>query len=170
MSNTSTTMTDSWTSTSPEETRQIASDCVREWSAGRTVGLVGPLGSGKTTFVKGVIGALGGPGDQVRSPTYTLLQCYDELSPTVVHVDLYRTEDPLAQETIGLEDYFGRALVLVEWADRWERGWPEDTVTIEFRHQDPGTREIRFHAVAPDERDPAVPSDGRRNDSHDSGS
>lgn len=169
MSSSSAGTIESWTSTSPEETRQIAEAQVGQWDSGDTIGLVGPLGSGKTTFVKGVIGALGGPGDRVRSPTYTLLQCYDELTPTVVHVDLYRTEDPLAQETIGLDEYFGRALVLVEWAGRWERGWPDGTRTLEFRHRDPGTREIRLHDAPPDECSDASLLE-RSPDNHDSGS
>lgn len=157
MPKSSSTVVDSWTSSSPEETRSIAKNLVQEWDSGDTIGLIGPLGSGKTTFVKGLIGALGGPGDRVRSPTYTLLQCYDELTPTVVHVDLYRTEDPLAQETIGLDEYFGRALVLVEWAGRWERGWPDGTRTLEFRHQDPGTRKIRLYDRDPEAWDKIRP-------------
>lgn len=134
--------TKSWTSTSPEQTRTIGAECVREWTETDVVALAGPLGSGKTTFVKGAIEELGGDPDAVRSPTYTLLQEYDELSTPVVHVDLYRTETAHAQETVGLSEYFGEALVLVEWAGRWELGWPAGTITVRFEHRDPSTRQI----------------------------
>lgn len=141
--------TNSWTSESPDQTRAIGRECVQTWSDTDVVALAGPLGSGKTTFVKGVIGELGGDPEGVRSPTYTLLQCYDELSPTVVHVDLYRTESAGAQETVGLSEYFGEGLVLVEWAGRWELGWPPGTKTLRFEHQDPSLRNITLYEGSP---------------------
>ena len=140
-----------WTSTSPEQTRGIGAECVRAWSHTEVVALAGPLGSGKTTFVKGVIEELGGDPEGVRSPTYTLLQRYDEFSPTVVHVDLYRTETAEAQETVGLSEYFGEGLVLVEWAGRWELGWPPGTQTLRFEHQDPSVRNITLFEGSPED-------------------
>jgi tRNA threonylcarbamoyl adenosine modification protein YjeE len=121
--------------------------------------------------VKGLIGALGGAPEAVRSPTYTLLQEYEELDRTVVHVDLYRTSAASEQRTIGLEDYFGKGIVLVEWADRWELGWPERSVTLRFRHVDPSVREIELLDVAPDDisLDSSVNKSGEQVENYDTG-
>ena len=83
------------------------------------VGLRGPLGSGKTTWVRAMLRALGYAG-RVPSPTYTLLEEYEAQGITVVHADLYRIADPEEVEFLGLRDRFDapRAWLLVEWPER----------------------------------------------------
>jgi len=73
-------------------------------TAGSVVLLVGDLGAGKTAFVRGLVAGLGLPPDQVSSPTFTLIQEYrDDRGgrPRLLHVDLYRLEDPREIEEIG---------------------------------------------------------------------
>jgi tRNA threonylcarbamoyl adenosine modification protein YjeE len=85
--------------------------------AGDAVGLSGPLGSGKTTFVRAVVRALHGD-DPTSSPTFTFWHRYPG-TPPIDHLDLYRVETPGELTELGLEDAFdGRSIVLVEW---WER-------------------------------------------------
>jgi len=81
--------------------------------AGDVVLLDGPLGAGKTTWVRGLLSGLGFIG-AVRSPTFNLIQTF-ETAPPVMHADLYRVED---YHRIGLEDYLETHLCLIEWPDR----------------------------------------------------
>ena len=98
-------------------------EATRHWAASRAAGfqsgdivlLEGPLGAGKTTWVRGLLGALGYLG-AVRSPTFNLIQTFDT-SPRVMHADLYRVK---SYQGIGLEDYLESHLCLIEWPDRAE--------------------------------------------------
>jgi tRNA threonylcarbamoyladenosine biosynthesis protein TsaE len=86
------------------------------------VTLSGPLGVGKTAMVRAILGALGHEGD-VPSPTFAIVQPYEELPLPVWHVDLYRIEttDELAE--LGLESLTDEVL-LVEWPERAGDVWP----------------------------------------------
>lgn len=81
---------------------------------GDVVALEGDLGAGKSTLARAIIKALGHEGE-VPSPTFTILETYDELSPPVVHADFYRLEDPAEVEQLGLDDYRDGAVLLAEW-------------------------------------------------------
>ena len=98
---------------SPKETMALAGAFARELQAGSLVLLEGPLGAGKTTFVRGALLALGHEGS-VRSPSYNLIQLY-ETSPPVLHADLYRLE---SATDLGLDEYADTHITLVEWAER----------------------------------------------------
>lgn len=90
---------------------------------GDVITLSGPLGVGKTALARGFITALGYQGD-VPSPSFAIVQPYDELNPRVWHVDLYRVERASELEELGL-DSAGDAVLLVEWPDRaGEAAWP----------------------------------------------
>jgi len=81
---------------------------------GDVVGLWGPLGSGKTTFIKAVAAERLGS-DPVSSPTFTFWHRY-EGAPPIDHLDLYRLEDPGELTELGLDEAFdGSTIVLVEW-------------------------------------------------------
>jgi tRNA threonylcarbamoyladenosine biosynthesis protein TsaE len=84
--------------------------------------LTGDLGAGKTTLARGFLHALGITGP-IRSPTYTLLETYEAVGLTVVHLDLYRLRDASELEPLGLRDFARPGyLWLIEWAERGA-GW-----------------------------------------------
>jgi tRNA threonylcarbamoyl adenosine modification protein YjeE len=94
--------------------REYAAAFGRQLKAGDVVGLSGPLGAGKTTFIKAVVQARTG-NDPVSSPTFTFWHRYDA-DPPVDHLDLYRVEDPRELTELGLDEAFdGTSIVLVEW-------------------------------------------------------
>lgn len=99
----------------PDEaaTRALGARLAGQWKAGDTVLLDGPLGAGKTTFVRGVLEALGHAGP-VRSPTFNLVQTF-ATDPPVMHADLYRVS---TWSGIGVEEYLDTHLCLIEWPDR----------------------------------------------------
>ncbi|QSB44142.1 tRNA (adenosine(37)-N6)-threonylcarbamoyltransferase complex ATPase subunit type 1 TsaE [Altererythrobacter sp. FM1] len=83
---------------------------------GDVVALSGGLGAGKTTLSRSVIAALGHPGE-VPSPTFTIIETYDSLSPPLIHADFYRLEHPSEIDEIGLDDYREGAALLAEWPE-----------------------------------------------------
>jgi tRNA threonylcarbamoyladenosine biosynthesis protein TsaE len=90
---------------------------------GDVITLSGPLGVGKTAFARGFIAALGHEGD-VPSPSFAIVQPYEELDPPVWHTDLYRIEDPSEMDELGL-DSAADAVLLVEWPERaGPAAWP----------------------------------------------
>lgn len=101
----------------PDEAATLAlgAEIASRLEPGSLVALVGPLGAGKTTLVRGVLAALGYEGP-VTSPTFDLIHVYPGDVP-VAHVDLYRLP---SAEGIGLEDFLHDHACLIEWADRDE--------------------------------------------------
>ena len=92
--------------------------------AGDVITLSGPLGVGKTALARGFIAALGHHGE-VPSPSFALVQPYEDLDPRVWHVDLYRVEDVSELGELGL-DSAADAVLLVEWPERAGEGaWPD---------------------------------------------
>ena len=97
----------------------------RQLRAGDVVTLSGQLSAGKTTFVRGLLAALGHKGE-VPSPSFAIVQPYEDLSPPVWHVDLYRIEVPSDVEELGLDDIGGDGVLIVEWPEHGERNaWPQ---------------------------------------------
>lgn len=111
--------------------------------------MYGELGSGKTTFVKGLATGLGAEEKEgVRSPTFVLLNLYKGRLP-VYHIDLYRVGGLERLRDIGYEDYaFGEGVTVIEWAEKAEGALPEQSVKVWFRSIGKGSREIRIHVPA----------------------
>jgi tRNA threonylcarbamoyladenosine biosynthesis protein TsaE len=91
---------------------------------GDVVTLSGPLGVGKTALARGFIAALGHHGE-VPSPSFSIVQPYDDIEPSVWHVDLYRIENRSEIEELGL-DSMADGVLLIEWPERsGENAWPD---------------------------------------------
>ena len=96
--------------------------------------LEGDLGSGKTTFTRALIHALGYPG-RVKSPTYGLLETYPLQSCNIVHLDLYRIVQSGELEFLGIEDLLDeQSVFMIEWPDRGGPMLPAADLIIRFKH------------------------------------
>ena len=121
---------------SEEETASAGAMLARLARAGDVIALSGPLGVGKTALARGFIEALGHAGE-VPSPSFAIVQPYDDLDPPVWHVDLYRIENPSEIEELGL-DASAEAVLLVEWPERAGKyAWPGALgLSLEFAEGD----------------------------------
>jgi tRNA threonylcarbamoyladenosine biosynthesis protein TsaE len=126
---------------SEDETIALGRTLAAELPAKALVLLIGNLGAGKTTLTKGIVRGLGAAEPvEVSSPTFTLIH---EYGPSVYHVDLYRLDTPEQVATVGLEEIFDRrAVVLVEWGEKFLEMMPEDRVEIRLRATGENSREI----------------------------
>jgi tRNA threonylcarbamoyladenosine biosynthesis protein TsaE len=117
---------------SEEETAAIGAALARSAMAGDVITLSGPLGVGKTALARGFIAELGHAGE-VPSPSFAIVQPYEDTSPPVWHVDLYRIEDASEIEELGL-DAAADAVLLIEWPERAGEGaWPDALrLSLEF--------------------------------------
>ena len=109
-----------FTSTSVRKTLSFARAFAQELKPGSVVALEGDLGSGKTTFIKGIALGLGlKDSDEVKSPTFTLMNIYPAKVP-VYHFDLYRLENLRQIQAIGFEEYIHdpNAISCIEWAGK----------------------------------------------------
>ena len=109
-----------WVTTNPDETFRIGEQIGTQLSGGEILLLDGPLGAGKTVFVKGLATALGVDPDEVTSPSFTLVNPYDGRLP-VFHIDLYRLDEGApAAEAVDLEEMLSNegAVIIIEWAHR----------------------------------------------------
>ncbi len=107
--------------------------------------LLGDLGAGKTTLVRGFLKSLGYPG-AVRSPTYTLVEPYDTRIGRVYHLDLYRLADAEELEYLGIRDIQAeQAILLVEWPERGQGWLPAADLVVSISHLAHG-RNVNFQA------------------------
>ena len=118
---------------SPKETYALGEKIGREALPGQVYTLHGDLGVGKTVFTQGVAAGLGIQ-EPVNSPTFTIVQVYEEGRMPFYHFDVYRIGDVEEMEEIGYQDYFyGEGLCMIEWAQLIEEIIPENArhITIE---------------------------------------
>ncbi len=116
----------------PEQTRALGREIAADLTEGSVLALVGDLGCGKTAFVKGIVDYFG-DGEDVTSPTFTLVNEYDGDIP-VYHFDVYRLENPNVDECDWMDDYlFGDGVCLIEWADNIRAILPNGTIRVEFK-------------------------------------
>ncbi len=122
-----------WESFSPEDTFEIGKQIAKKAKPGEVYTLIGDLGVGKTVFTQGVAVGLGIT-EPVNSPTFTIVQIYEEGRMPFYHYDVYRIGDVEEMEEIGYQDcFYGDGICLIEWANLIEEILPEHykQVTIE---------------------------------------
>ena len=115
---------------SPQETFAIGEQIGKEAQPGQVYTLIGDLGVGKTVFTQGVANGLGIT-EPVNSPTFTIVQSYEEGRMPFYHFDVYRIGDVEEMEEIGYEDcFYGEGICLIEWANLIEEILPEHYIRI----------------------------------------
>ena len=115
---------------SEKETFELGKKIGQQAKPGEIYTLDGDLGVGKTIFTKGVAAGLGIE-EPVNSPTFTIVQIYEEGRMPFYHFDVYRIGDPQEMEEIGYEDYFfGEGVCIIEWANLIEEILPEKRTDI----------------------------------------
>ncbi len=110
-----------WDSNSAAETFARGAQLGAALNGGEILLLAGPLGAGKTVFVKGLAGALGIDVDEVTSPSFTLVNRHDAGRLTLYHLDLYRLPaGASAAHAVDLDELLTdeRAIIVIEWAER----------------------------------------------------
>ena len=114
----------------PRETFALGKKMGEEAEAGQVICLNGDLGVGKTVFTQGFAEGLGIEGT-VNSPTFTILQEYDDGRLPFYHFDVYRIGDVSEMDEIGYEDcFYGEGVSLIEWSELIEEILPDDVITI----------------------------------------
>ncbi len=131
---------------SPEETQELGQRLAARLKPGNIVCLFGDLGSGKTTFVKGLARGMGLDPRQVHSPTFVLLNIY-EGKRTLYHFDFYRLEHPEDIAAIGYDDFlYGTGISVVEWSERFGVLLPQEFLRLDFQVQGKDRRRIVLSA------------------------
>lgn len=133
---------------SPEETAAFARQLAPKLAAGDVLLLSGDIGAGKTHFARQLIQSLLAQPEDIPSPTFNLVQCYDTPEFEIWHADLYRLTSPDEVVELGLVDAFEDALCLVEWPDRLAELAPETALKMNFRMSDiVGHRQLTLTAT-----------------------
>ncbi len=132
------------------ETQQFAESFAQKVPPGSVVGLIGNLGTGKTTFTQGVAKGLG-IDDHVISPTFKLVSEYEGSHSTLYHIDCYRLDHPDEFMNIGGEHFLNpiEGITLIEWADRIEPLWTDDWIFLHFDRieSQPDTRTLQISGI-----------------------
>lgn len=119
-----------WETNGPEETFALGKELGEKAAAGEVYCLNGDLGVGKTVFTQGFARGLGIEGP-VNSPTFTIVQEYDEGRLVLYHFDVYRIGDVEEMDEIGYEDcFYGDGVCLIEWSNLIEEIMPEKVTSI----------------------------------------
>ena len=146
---------------SPEETFALGEKIGRAALPGQIYTLTGDLGTGKTVFTQGVAAGLGIAG-AVNSPTFTIVQVYEEGRLPFYHFDVYRIGDIEEMEEIGYDDYFfGEGICLIEWAELIEEILPEKRISVVIEKDLSQGFDYRRTTVKGTEEEP-VTADGKK--------
>ncbi len=138
----------------PEGTRALAQRLARTLKPGDVLLLIGDLGAGKTTFVRGLAEGLGVEPELVSSPTFVLIQEYEGGRLPLYHVDAYRVRDPRELLEVGLEECFERGgVVAIEWGEKLEGLVPPSSRVLEIRFELLDERRRRVRVLRPSPRE-----------------
>ena len=136
------------TTQSPEETQTLGRHLGKLTQGGELVLMTGGLGAGKTCLTQGIAWGLGVQ-EHARSPTFVLVSEYQGRH-TLYHVDLYRIDDILEMEELGLEEIFaGDGVCVIEWAEKAEPILPPEHLRISMLVTGPEERAITITANGP---------------------
>ncbi len=129
---------------------RLAGKLARKLRPGDVVAFFGDLGSGKTTFIRGMVDAIGDDGERihVKSPSFVLLNIYPARIP-VYHLDFYRLDGAADVLDLGIEEYIGGdGIAAIEWAERAEGIVPPGAIRVTLRITGPSSREISVERPA----------------------
>jgi tRNA threonylcarbamoyladenosine biosynthesis protein TsaE len=122
-------------SQSPEETIQLGEQLGKALRRGDIICLFGDLGSGKTTFIKGIAAGMEISRSQVHSPTFVLMNIYEGRLP-LFHFDFYRLDNIREIGAIGCDEFlYDDGVAVIEWADRLGQDLPEEYLKVELKHK-----------------------------------
>ena len=117
---------------SPEETKELGVKFAKESDPGTVIALIGDLGVGKTVFTKGIAKGLGIE-ENITSPTFTILESYNEGRMPLHHFDVYRISDVDEMEEVGFDDcVYSDGITIIEWAGLIEDIIPKGTFVVEI--------------------------------------
>lgn len=134
---------------SERETERLGRALADVIETGVVIGLIGPLGAGKTRLVRAIAESLGVDPQAIASPTFVLIHEYEGRIP-VFHFDAYRLESPQAFEDLGVTDYWSAGgICLVEWADRVLGLLPRNTWLVCIDPVDPTRRRVSLELPEP---------------------
>jgi len=129
------------------ETEKLGEKMGENLKGGEILALVGDLGGGKTTFVRGLAKGLGCK-EIPKSPSFVLMNIYNCPNRLkLVHLDLYRLESDGEIESVGVEDYLGKkdCVSVIEWAEKGKEIIPKNAVWIRFEYVNKNKRKIEIN-------------------------
>ena len=133
-------------SNNESETIEIGKKLGKKLKKGDVVCLIGELGTGKTTMVKGIASVLGIEEREIASASFIIIAEYDRTIP-FYHIDLYRLENEEIPE-IGLHEYLGRdGISVIEWAEKASTEIPDGSIKVQFRYAGDKAREIEIQGI-----------------------
>ena len=136
---------DTFISKSEKDTINFAKDFAKNLKKGNVVVLTGDLGSGKTKFTQGILEYFG-LGNEISSPTFTIVNEHHAKDINIYHFDVYRLEDVDEFYAIGGEDYFENGISIIEWGEIIEDILPKGYIKITFSKDENNTdyRELKI--------------------------
>ncbi len=117
---------------SEQETKNIARDLASKIDKNAVIVLSGELGAGKTKFTEGFLSYFGLE-NEISSPTFTIVNEYQNEKATIYHFDVYRLADVDEFYAIGGEEYLAKGICIVEWGEVIEEALPKDCIRIEIK-------------------------------------
>ena len=120
---------------SEEETKKIARKIASEINGEKVIVLNGELGAGKTKFTEGFLSCFGLE-QEISSPTFTIVNEYQNEKATIYHFDVYRLSDIDEFYAIGGEEYFSKGICIIEWGNIIEEALPKHYMKIDIKKDD----------------------------------
>ena len=124
-----------------QATREVGRALAARIRPGDVITLSGPLSAGKTTLVRGLLEAMGHQGE-VPSPSFAIVQPYDDLPLPIWHVDLYRIEEMSDLDELGLDEIRCDGVLVVEWPERAGLGAWKDALALSLEAAADGSRAL----------------------------